>query len=159
MKLLDTSAIIRSDLNFSEGIYFITGKVLQELRDENIKFMVNSAIKKGNIKIADPREDSIQTVVDSAAETGDIKTLSETDIEIIATALEKDLIIVTDDYAIQNVAAKLNLNYETLVQEGIKQKVKWINVCEGCNKKYPPEVRGICSVCGSRLLRKRSYKS
>jgi len=98
MKLLDTSAIIRSDLNFSEGIYFVTPGVLCEILDENIKLIINSAIRKGLIKIAEPKEDSTREVKNAAAKTGDIKTLSETDIEILAAALEKNLTVVTDDY-------------------------------------------------------------
>ena len=159
MKLLDTSAIIRSDLNFSEGIYFVTGKVLQELSDENIKSIVNSAVKKGLVKIAEPADDSIQRVVDAAAETGDVKFLSETDIEILAAALERNLTIVTDDYAIQNAARKLNLNYETQVQEGIKQEIKWAFACEGCGKKYgAADSRRVCDICGSRVRRKKEGK-
>lgn len=156
MKLLDTSAIIRSDLNFSDNIYFVTPGVLLELRDKNIKLIINSAIKKGQVKIAEPGESSIQRVKDAAAETGDIKSLSETDIEILAAALEKNLTVVTDDYAIQNIASKLNLNYETQVQEGIKQEIKWIYICEGCEKKYPLEYESrVCEICGSRVRKRK----
>jgi len=158
MKLLDTSAIIRSDLNFSEGIYFVTPGVLCEILDENIKLIINSAIRKGLIKIAEPKEDSTREVKDAAAKTGDIKTLSDTDIEILAAALEKNLTVVTDDYGIQNVAGKLNLNYESMVQEGIKQKIRWVNACEGCGKKYPAEFTGVCEICGSRVIRRSGNK-
>ncbi len=151
MKLLDTSAIIRSDLNFSGGNYFVTSSVLREILDENIKFIVNSAIKKGDVKIINPKEDSIREVIIAATKTGDVKTLSKTDTEILAAALEKNLTIVTDDYAIQNVSKKLNLNYETQVQEGIKQEIAWVNVCEGCGKKYNMEFRRPCEICGSAV--------
>jgi len=160
MKLLDTSAIIRSDLNFSEDNYFVTPNVLREVQDENIKLILNSAIKKGFVKIAEPANDSIQRVVDAATETGDVKFLSETDVEILAAALQGNLTIVTDDYAIQNVAKKLNLNYEPLVQEGIRQEIKWICVCEGCGKKYTLDTnKGVirtCDVCGSQVRKRKS---
>ncbi|MBN2014494.1 MAG: hypothetical protein JW778_04885 [Candidatus Altiarchaeota archaeon] len=152
-RILDTSGILRSDLDFSEDRFLITNDVLIELQDETAKIAVESAIMRGNIQVRDPDEEYIKEIKQAAEETGDLEKLSDADIGILALALEKKLPIITDDYNIQNVASTINLDYEKSSQEGIKKKLRWIKVCEGCGSKHSDNSL-ICGVCGSPLRRK-----
>jgi len=147
--VLDTSGILRSDLNFSDGNYLITNSVLEEIRDEMVRTALNSAIRYGNIRIMDPDKDSVKMVETVAEETGYRGELSHADIDVIALALEKRATIVSDDYSIQNVASILKLRYRGIVQDGIKRELRLVKVCEACNREYTEEE--FCSVCGSRL--------
>jgi len=153
MKVLDTSGILRSDLDFSKDRYVVTNSVLSELLDEPARIAIEAALKSGNIILIEPREDFLKKVKETAVKTGDISEMSSTDLDILAVALEKNLAIISDDYKIQNVASALGLGFETTTHEGIKHKLKWFKICEGCGRKYSME-SDLCEVCGSRLKKR-----
>ncbi|HEX54588.1 MAG: ribonuclease VapC [Candidatus Altiarchaeales archaeon] len=155
-RILDTSGILRSRLDFSNFRYHITNSVLHELKDENVKAAIESAIKSGNVILSEASDEYVAKVIEKARETGDIMKLSNTDIEILAVALEKNLSIVTDDYSIQNVASHLNLDYEPVTQNGIKRSVKWKKICPFCDREYHSDKKE-CDVCGSKLRRIAYY--
>lgn len=158
MKILDSSYILHSNLDFSDGTYGITNSVLGEIRDDKANLTVNIAIRNGDIKIIDPSLKSRKKVKEIAKKTGDLERLSQADIDIIALTLEgKNSILLTDDYGVQNVASALKLKYQKLQQRGIRERFIWIKICEGCGKKYENKEEGkICRVCGSALRRKIS---
>lgn len=154
MKVLDTSGILHSDMNFSDGGYFVTNSVLQELRDENARLAVDEGIRNAYITVRDPGRESMAKVRETAKETGDIQRLSQADMEVIALALEYKADIVSDDYCIQNVAKALKLRYHTITQDGIKEQYRWGKICPSCGLKYVMEY-DVCKVCGSKLRRVR----
>ncbi|MEM3965836.1 MAG: DNA-binding protein, partial [Thermoplasmata archaeon] len=86
----------------------------------------------------------------AAKETGDIHKLSPVDIDVIALALDKNCVTITDDYAIQNVIKHLGLEFISLNENGIKKEFKWIYRCKGC-KRYFDEFYDVCPFCGSEL--------
>lgn len=96
---------------------------------------------------------------------GDIRYLSEADLKVLALAMEikeKGIIpvIITDDYSIQNIANKINIEFKSLITFGIKHRIKWILYCPACYKKYPSDYNfNSCEVCGTVLKRKPNKKS
>ena len=155
MRVLDSSGIIRSDLDFSKGKHLITNSVLNELRDETTILAVNAAIRNKRIQIQDPSPGYIQKVKIAAEKTGDIERLSETDIEALAVALETGHILVTDDYSMQNIAEILSVKYERTSHRGITRKLTWFKLCPGCKRKYPYSST-CCDVCGCELVKRSS---
>jgi UPF0271 protein len=156
MKILDTSGILRSDLDFSRDRYFITNSVLSELLDESARVAIDAALRSGKILLVEPKENFLKRVEKAAVKTGDISEISATDLDILAVALEKNLTIASDDYGIQNVASLMGLKFETTTHEGIKYRLRWFKTCEGCGKEYPMS-NELCEICGSRL-RKRAMR-
>ncbi|OYT54740.1 MAG: hypothetical protein B6U72_01340 [Candidatus Altiarchaeales archaeon ex4484_2] len=153
--LLDTSVIYRSDLNFSDGSYVVTNNVLQEVRDETVKSVLNSAINKGEMVVEEPGNDYIKKVREVAGETGDIQRLSDVDIELIALALEKKYLLLSDDYSIQNMCRHLGIKYGRGMRDGINERLEWFMLCEGCGRRIPYDAAmKECSVCGSELRKK-----
>lgn len=151
MIVLDSSAILHSTLSFSsEERYLIPNSVLREIKNEQDRLVVRSAIKNKKLRVSDPGKDSVERVLEKAKITGDADNLSETDIEVLALALEKEGEIITDDYGIQNVASALGIKYIPAAKRGIKKQFRWVYVCKGCSKKYP-ERKEQCDVCGSML--------
>ncbi len=167
MRVLDASGILRSGLDFSDSGYLITGGVRQEIRDigerrfsikekavdfpvENSIIAIDAAIERGLIRIKEPGENSIIKVKDVAKNSGDLERLSENDISVLALALETNSSIVSDDYNIQNVARILGLRYEKTFHSGIRKKLRWKRVCEGCGREGKGD---ICAVCGSKMRR------
>ncbi|UCG68096.1 MAG: DNA-binding protein, partial [Thermoplasmata archaeon] len=68
----------------------------------------------------------------------------------LSLALELDCVLLTDDYSIQNIAAKLNVKSRGIAQEGIKETIKWRLRCKGCGR-YWEKIHDSCPVCGSDL--------
>jgi UPF0271 protein len=118
------------------------------------------ALKNGKIELKKPSKQYKKEVKERASEIGDAYLLSETDIDLLAIALELKAQgykpkIVTDDYSIQNVASLLNINFVSLTTSGIKLVFKWIRYCPGCYKKYNSNQKlNFCSICGTKLKRK-----
>jgi len=146
MHILDASAIILRKAVFEEMVTI--PEVIQEIKDPNSRLYMEVV----DIRVEEAKDDFVEKVRKVAEVTGDIERLSETDIKLIAKALEKDGILVTDDYSIQNVARKLGIRYENVIQKGIEKEFKWIRVCKGCGRKTE---RKICEICGSETGLKR----
>ncbi len=146
MHVLDASAIILRKAVFEDMI--TVPEVIQEIKDFSSRLYLLAV----SIRVEEARDDFVEKVRKVAKVTGDIERLSDTDIKLIAKALEKNGILVTDDYSIQNVARKLGIRYENVVQKGIEKEFKWIRVCKGCGRKTERE---ICEICGSETRLKR----
>ncbi len=144
--ILDSSAIFRSNLDFTSGNYYVTSDVLSEINDPRYRDAIDYAIRSSHIKIIEINEKHLKTTIKASKDTGDIDDLSQTDLGIIACALEYDLTVASDDYAIQNVCNHLRIKISKTVHEGIKKIIKWKYVCSGCLKEMNDP--GTCSVCG-----------
>ncbi len=110
-----------------------------------------------NLRVEEASRESIEEVVEVAKKTGDIHKLSKTDIRVLAKALDEmkkgnEVVLVTDDYAIQNVAMKLGIKFEGIIQSQISKEFKWVKVCKGCGRKIDSD---ICPVCGSEAVIRR----
>lgn len=154
--ILDTSALIAGFIPSLEEVDQMTvSDVIKEARGLSVKLGLETAITSGQVKIEDPPEKAVAEVKSEAAKTGD--TVSNTDIKLLALAFHlhksrKKPVLVTDDYAIQNLAALLGIPYSRVAQPGIKDVFKWKKICPSCGEVYPPEVSR-CKVCGSWLKR------
>ncbi|ODS41888.1 MAG: hypothetical protein MSIBF_00555 [Candidatus Altiarchaeales archaeon IMC4] len=152
-KVIDSSAVLHSSIDFSDGGYLMTNDAFGEIISDNAKSVLNSALRMGFLSISDPTEKYTSSVAKAAKDTGDIESLSMTDIRLLALALEKKAMLLTDDYAIQNVAKKLNVPFVSVAKEGITKDIQWVWLCRGCGKKYPNAIRS-CGVCGGLVSRR-----
>ena len=153
--VLDTSAILSGKpINLGEEEIVTTPRVSEEInpggRDyQNFQYL----IEKG-LSIISPNKEMVDEVIRISEKTGDKNRLSNTDIEILALALElnreenNEIIILTDDYSIQNVANELKLKFETINQSGITKRFKWDCRCRGCGKRFKENIK-ICPICGT----------
>ncbi|MGD2201261.1 MAG: hypothetical protein PVJ38_06505, partial [Candidatus Bathyarchaeota archaeon] len=95
-------------------------------------------------------------------ELGEERALSKADVQVLALGLQLKAagatpIIVSDDYAVQNVADRLNIEFKGLTTTGIKRRYRWITYCPGCKKTFhEPEGGNSCPVCGTELKRRPS---
>ena len=152
--ILDLSGILRSGLDYSAGGYHITREVAGELKSEPSKTAVDEAIRGGNIRVVGYSQSSRESVRCAASKTGDINSLSDADLSVLAAALEHNLTIISDDYAIQNTALKLGLGFSTTSHKGIEEGIEWVWVCGGCGRRL--EGPGVCSLCGHKGVRRKS---
>ena len=153
--VLDTSAILSGKpINFGEAEIVTTHKVSDELNPGGRDYQNFQFLKEKGLSILSPNKDTLEEVKRVSNRTGDQYKLSDTDIEIIALAedLKKDenieVIILTDDYSIQNLSNELNIKFESINQSGITKRFKWVSRCRGCGKKFKDNVK-ICPICGT----------
>lgn len=120
----------------------------------------STAVESGRLKILAPTQICLDKVKAVATSIGDSSFLSETDVQVLALALEiknrgDNPQIVTDDYSIQNVATKMKLNFISIVTFGIRKQLNWIRYCPACHKTYPANSKSkTCLICGTDLKRK-----
>jgi len=151
--IVDTTVFITGYIisNLNDISVVTVPEVVSELSSEN-KIFLERALSN-NMRIEPSKDDMIEYVKDVARRTGDINKLSDTDISLIAKALEynkkKDVVILSDDYAIQNVCSRIGIKSGGILQRGIKEEIVWKKKCVGCKRIY--DEGDICPVCGSDL--------
>ena len=160
--VLDTSALIMGldPLGLQVDTYSVP-EVVEELRDQtgpSYRLAVSSS--SGKLRINVPSKKSLEDVTEQAKLLGDRLVLSKADSSILALALDlmrdgMTPVIVSDDYAVQNVAEGMNIAYQSLSSLGIRQKYNWIYYCPACFRRYLAEKNvQTCDVCGTKLKRK-----
>jgi UPF0271 protein len=160
--VLDACAFI-TGINPSsiEGRVYSVPAIAEELPRGSMAFLrFNTSQEAGHLTVMAPSSDYLERIVETSKELGESKALSKADLQVIALALElkskeQKPTIVTDDYAIQNVAEHLELNYSSLATLGIVYEFNWTIYCPACFKEYQQEYRLLtCEVCGTKLKRK-----
>ena len=149
MYVLDTSAFIEG--YDAEGPTATIPRVREELADASVYRF--DAMEGSGMHIQIPDEAALDRVRAVARETGDLDVLSETDVRLIAAALELDGTLVTDDYAMQNVAEALDVAVEVIAREGIEERRDWTFQCQGCGREFDDD-HDRCPICGTALARK-----
>lgn len=153
--VLDSTAFFRGIPFQGTGRYYTTYHVMDEVGSRGI----GAQLIHSRVQVTEPSKESLQKVKRASARTGDLNSLSEADASILAVSLDlasagRDVILVTDDFAVRNVAEVLGVSLsETNVGEEWKQ-ITWITYCKGCGKQYSDPKATVCDVCGTKLSRK-----
>ncbi|BAW30899.1 MAG TPA: ribonuclease VapC [Methanothermobacter sp.] len=162
-KILDSSAFIGGYTPSDEKNYTIA-EVTEELKDLKSRILLEKSLKEGKLKIIKPKKEYIEKTEKLAKKSGDILRLSKTDKKIIALTLQlkkelKNVIIITDDYSIQNIIKIIKVPFKSIITPGINEIYQWKKICIGCKKTYPhnyPSKK--CEICGSKIIKKRTKK-
>ncbi|WP_162224447.1 NOB1 family endonuclease [Halorussus amylolyticus] len=149
MNVLDSSTFI-NEYHTDEDTATIP-MVREELEDESVYRY--DAMEGSGMHIHIPQDGAVERVRRAAEETGDLAELSTTDIRLVAAAFELDATLVTDDYAMQNVAEHMDVSVEVIAQDGISEQRNWRFQCQGCGREFD-ENKDRCPICGSELSRK-----
>ncbi|MCX6699001.1 MAG: nucleotide-binding protein [Methanomicrobiales archaeon] len=129
---------------------YTTHSVVAELIDLRSKCRYEVFLASGLI-VKQPDPGYLGRVHEAAGRTGDASVLSTTDFDLLSLALELGGTIITDDFAVQNVARKLGITTMPIHQRSARARV-WKFRCSGCGRYYPKT--GECPVCGSLIKRK-----
>ena len=165
--VIDTSALVAGFDPFSiNEEQYTAPKVRDEITEDTMSWVrFKTAIENGKVRVKNPQRTFLDKTRVFASSIGDSFFLSETDLQVLALALELKTdgyspLIATDDYSIQNVASEMNIEFAALSTFGIRRRLQWIRYCPACHKKYPAdyELRK-CEVCGTRLKRKPLKKN
>ena len=135
--VLDTTAFYAGVpyTNTTENLV-TTPDVISEVSNERTRTLI--ALSKVNVLQGTP--DAFKKVKEAARGTG-------------------DAILLSDDFAVENVASKLGIKARPLMTGGISTASEWVFFCPACGKKYSKQ-RPDCLVCGTklekRLLKKKA---
>jgi UPF0271 protein len=153
--VLDSTAFFRGIPFQGTGRYYTTYHVMDEVGSRGI----GAQLIHSRVQVTEPSKESLQKVKQVSAKTGDLKSLSEADASILAVSLDLasaggDVTLVTDDFAVRNVAEVLGVDLSETNVRGEWKQITWITYCKGCGKQYPDSKVAVCDVCGTKLSRK-----
>ena len=157
-RVLDATAFYAGIPFVSNDLFMTTSAVYEEIQHIKTKQGALEMLQQTNrLQIRDPSEEIIDIVKDASIKTGDNATMSKQDITIIALALENNIELITDDFAVTNVAKQLKIKTSSLMTKGISTVGKWISYCSMCGKEFSKQKE--CPICGNKLNRKLIKKS
>ncbi len=149
--VLDTTAFYAGVpyTNTTENLV-TTPDVISEVSNERTRTLI--ALSKINVLQGTPA--NMKKVKDAATKTGD-NSMSQADLSVLALCLNineegNEAILLSDDFAVENVASRLGIKARPLMTNGIQAKAEWIFFCPACGKKYQKQ-RADCLVCGTKL--------
>jgi len=157
--ILDTSAFLSgrfTSLPTGFDSVFTTPEVIGEVNKGRPARSMDVLLDAG-LKVIAPS--STEGAVESARRTGDLPSLSLADISIIALAMEHQAVVITDDFAIQNVLSSAGIRFEPAGELGartISEKRTYTGRCRGCGRYFGTDLVGDdCPICGSPIGKAR----
>ncbi len=152
-RILDASAFYAGVPFGSSEDCYTTSSVFDEIKHiKKNHDALGTLLETNRLKIREPGIESVKFAVKESKDTGDFPQLSKQDISIIALGIEMNGEIISDDFAISNVAKNLGLRVSPIMTKGIKDVGKWIHYCPGCKTSHNTGKE--CPSCGTPLKRK-----
>ena len=154
-RILDASAFYAGIPFASSEKSFTTPDVFDEIKHiKRDHKAVEVLLETKRLEIMTPSAEYIKKALLKSKDTGDFQNLSTGDISVIALCLQLDAELITDDFAISNLAKHLNLKVVPIMTEGITHMADWVYFCSGCEKTFSSISK--CPLCGNKLSRKLS---
>jgi len=152
-RILDASAFYAGVPFRSSNDYYTTSLAYDEIKHiKKNHGVLETLLETNRLKIREPDKESTEAAIKAAKDTGDFPQLSKQDISIIALCIEMNGEIISDDFAISNVAKNLGLKISPIMTQGIKDVGKWVHYCPGCRTNHTNVKE--CPMCGTPLKRK-----
>lgn len=114
--------------------------------------VLDTLLDAGRLQIIEPDSEKIYAVIERSKKTGDYQKLSKADVSAVALALQLKAELITDDFAVSNLAKNLGLDVSPIMTKGIKVVGSWIYYCPACKKEF--SVLDTCPICANKLRRK-----
>ncbi len=160
--VLDTSSFLAAlPLQVYRAELVTTPSVVLEVRDRDSRAKLETSLALGRVRVSKPSPRLVERVKQKALEVGEAG-LSSTDIEVLGLALEyrekcpnAEVVLVTDDYSVQNLATHLGIKFKPIRTRGISRERQYIIVCPACGYRAKSLSEKVCPVCGTRLVRRR----
>jgi len=161
--IVDTTALLAKWVLLVPRAY-TTSLVAAEARDQESRQATETAIQLGKLVVVDPPREYTARAVEEARRLGLQSSLSEADLSVAALALMardegSTVVVVTDDYALQNLLSHLSIRFMPLRTRGIREERSYVVKCPACGyvSTRPGETR--CPVCGTPLRRYRRRRA
>ena len=156
-RVLDASAFYVGIPFASQEKSYTTPAIFEEIKHiKKNHEAINVLLDTKRLEIIEPDVQYVEKVLSKAKNTGDFHNLSKEDISVIALCMQLKAELITDDFAVSNIARHLNLNVIPIMTSGITRVVDWIYFCPGCQKTFSHISE--CPLCGNKLRRKLSKR-
>lgn len=148
--VLDTTVFAEKQASKFVGSACVTVlEVAEELKSLDAKIEFDRL--QHAISIIEPEKEFVAKVEAIVKKTND--KVSQTDKKVVALALhfkskKKEVVLVSDDYSVQNLAKTLGIQIKPLSQKGIKQTLEWKRKCKACGREILGNAEE-CAICGS----------
>jgi UPF0271 protein len=107
------------------------------------------------LQVREPAAEARTRTEDVARAAGTLGRLSPADLSLLALASELGAVLVTDDYTMLDVAARMGVHTQTVNQAGIRGSLDFRPRCSGCGRWFDaPQKNDECPVCGSPVKAK-----
>jgi len=157
-RVLDASAFYAGIPFGSNEPNFITSLVYDEIQHiKKSHDVVQILIETKRLTIKDPDTVFLNKVKNAATESGDLINLTNEDISSISLSLQLHAELVTDDFAMSNVAKNLGITINPIMTNGIKTTGTWRYYCPACEINFSKTSQ--CPNCGTSLKRKLIKKN
>lgn len=162
--VLDTGALLSKYYLYLPkhgSLLVTTSDNFAEVRDEENRAALESALELGLVQLIDPDARSIEEVKEAAKSIGELSELSAADLKLAALALYmkkrgEKVVVITDDYNLQNLLLHLSIGFRPLKSRGIREARRYEVSCPLCG--YSPGEPGeeYCPFCNVKLRRRAS---
>jgi len=153
--IIDTSAILSGKpLPVDQQPCWTVEEIADEFSSGGSSWRMFQYLLEKGLNLHRPSKEAKQQVTEIISTMGETQRLSKADQAVLALAVDaksnkkEKIIILTDDYSIQNIASVLNIQFQSLSQKGITKTFKWIRRCRGCGRVLSSDEK-ICPICGS----------
>jgi len=152
-RILDASAFYAGVPFASAPKFYTTSLVFEEIKHiKKNHDALGVLLETRKLEIKDPENEFLESATQQAKKTGDFQELTIEDISVLGLGLQLNGDIITDDFAVSNVAKKLRINVIPVMTSGIKDVGNWQYYCPACHKKFSDV--SDCPLCGTKLRRK-----
>ena len=153
--ILDAAAILQGGTFLAGQALMTVPAVAAELAGEPYF----EGLCAAGLAVVAPTPESRAEVMRAAKRLGEERTLSAADLEVLSLAFERDAegaVLLTDDYALQNVATALGVAFAPIRERGISEVRTYGRRCRSCRRwATVAETKEVCAVCGGPLGRAR----
>ncbi|TFF95174.1 NOB1 family endonuclease [Candidatus Thorarchaeota archaeon] len=157
--VLDAGALFSTwSQKVTTGSFLTTPSVLSEIENRPSRMRTEFMKALQNLRDVQPSKESVSLATSAARASGDLHVLSDTDIELIALALEEreaghDVAMVSTDLAVLNTASHLRISVID-PEKRFKKRITWKRKCPACGYVSSGAEGGIeCPVCGTETKR------
>ena len=152
-RVLDASAFYAGVPFASSGTLHTTSEVHGEVRHiKSSHGAIDALIDARRLVVADPSSESLLAAQAAARSAGESGALSRADMSVIALCSELRGELVTDDYAVSNVAKRMGLAVVPVMTRGTRGPRRWVRRCAACSRAMGAEAA--CRVCGGAASRR-----
>jgi len=149
--VIDANIFMRGKASLDFDDLLTSPSVIEELESSSSRLKLSVT----DVDVVEPSAESIEKVGEKSEEIN--SPTSKADEELLALALDRGAVLVTDDMALQNLASIIDVEFESYIGEKIDSEFRWRVVCDNCGNERLGEK---CGRCGStRKQRKRDQYS
>jgi rRNA maturation endonuclease Nob1 len=156
--VLDAAGFFASYHLLVNGVAYTTRDVIKEVRDAESLRTLKIGFSAGKVVVKDYSTASLNRVKEIASYLGELGRLSKTDLGLLALVNDllkecKEVIVVSDDRSVQNVALALGARAVGIKRRELHRPRRYVYVCPSCGRVF--KAPGRCPYCGVELRRVR----